>query len=113
MYDPYDHMEEADRVDWEVRQHLYAQRRLREVAEIDTKAKVAKMLAEVKPGPKVCTMAMSSGADDLDGKKADRRICGKVATRLIAVTGDWTCADHDALAKPYWGASCCTREVEG
>lgn len=109
-YDPFEHLEDEARNDYEVRQHLFAKRRLAELDTVDTKAKVEKMLAETKVGPKVCAMAMSAGADDLDTKKADRRICGKPATRLLRLTGEWTCHEHDPLAKPYWGQRCCTRE---
>jgi hypothetical protein len=110
-YDPYEHMDEAERTDFEVRQHLWAQRRLAEVDQIDTKAKVEKMLAEVKPGPRFCAMFVTTAeADELEGKKATRQVCGRPGVRMIAFTGDWVCREHDPLAHPYWGKPCCIRE---
>lgn len=103
-YDPYEFMDEAARTDFEVRQHLYAQRRLREIEQIDTKAKVQRMLADVAPGPKVCAMAVTAGAEE--GEKAKRKVCGAPATRMIRLTGDWVCPDHDPLGQPYWGEPC-------
>ncbi len=106
-YDPAEFMDEESYNDFAVRQHLWAQRRLAD-SEVDTKAKVAKMLAEVTPGRKVCSMFVTTGG--LEGEKAKRSICGKPGTRLLRLTGDWTCTEHDPLAGPYWGEPCCTRE---
>lgn len=109
-YDPTDFMDEAERTDFEVRQHLFAQRRLRDLDQIDTKEKVRKMLAEVVPLPKVCAMAISVGGEE--GEKAKRTVCGKPGVRMIRLTGDWVCAQHDPLAQPYWGRPCCVRRGE-
>lgn len=103
-YEPLDFMEESERTDFEVRQHLYAQRRLRELGEIDTKAKVRKMLFEVVPGPKVCGMYVTIGGDE--GEKAKRRVCGAPGVRMVRITGHWVCASCDPLAQPYWGQPC-------
>lgn len=98
MYEPTDFMDQADLNDFEVRQHLYAQRRLAEAESIDTRAAVEKMLARVEPKRQVCTMLVTAGA--AEGEKAKRTICGQAGVRMIRLTGDWTCADHDPLRHP-------------
>lgn len=97
-FDPLEHMDDAARNDWEVRQHLYAQRRLAELDEVDTKAKVRKMLAEVIPGPKVC--------GHISGKDEGRKRCGAPGVRMIALAGSWVCREHDPLSTFYWGEPC-------
>lgn len=109
-YDPTEHMDEAGRVDFEVRQHLYAQRRLREIDEIDTKARVAKMLAEVVPKRQVCSMFLTEGA--VEGEKAKRVVCGKPGVRMLALTGDWCCADHDPLRHELVRCTNCNQPLE-
>lgn len=109
-FDPLEHMDDAERNDWEVRQHLYAKRRLAELDTVDTKAKVARMLAEVAPGPKFCGMFVTTGG--VEGEKADRKICGNPGVRMLAITGDWCCREHDPLLVPYWGEPCCARREE-
>ena len=96
------------RVDFEVRQHLWAQRKLAEAETIDTKAKVAKMLAEVKPGRKICGMTLSPGRSENDDKKPKPVICGKPGTRMLGLTGNWTCDTHDPLRRPETPV-CCVR----
>lgn len=107
FYDPLEHMDVAERADFEVRQHLYAQRRLAEIDQIDTKAKVRKMLAEVEPKRQVCAMSVSPGAEA--GEKAKRTVCGKPGVRMLALTGHWTCADHDPL-RHQGPTPCCVRQ---
>lgn len=97
FYDPLEHLDEAARNDWEVRQHLYAQRRLAELDEVDTKAKVRKMLAEVVPGSKVC--------GHISGKDEGRKRCGAPAVRMVALTGSWFCEGCDPLRQIHWGRS--------
>lgn len=112
MYDPLEHLDEAERNDFEVRQHLYAQRQLRDLDRIDTRAKVAKMLAEVVPKAKVCSMLRAPGVDDLGEGSKQRAVCGRAGVRMIASTGDWTCAECDPLrhpAPPVTG--CCGKEI--
>lgn len=104
-YDPWDHASEEETNDFAVRQHLYAQRRLAELDEVDTKAKVRKMLAEVVPGPKVC--------GHISGKDEGRKRCGAPGVRMIALTGSWTCREHDPLGDGGWTncTLCGSREV--
>lgn len=89
FYDPLDHMDDVARNDFEVRQHLWAQRRLADLDQVDTKVKVAKMLAEVVPGPKVC--------GHISGRDEGRKRCGAPGVRMVALTGSWFCAEHDPL----------------
>jgi hypothetical protein len=104
FFDPLERMDDAARNDWEVRQHLYAQRRLAELDEVDTKAKVRKMLAEVAPGPKVC--------GHISGKDEGRKRCGAPGARMIALTGSWTCREHDPLGDEWTNCTVCgSREV--
>lgn len=95
MFEPYEHLDEEGRNEWAIRDHLYAQRRLAELDERATKEKVAKMLAAVVPGPKVC--------GHISGKEQGRKRCGVPASRMIAITGDWVCAEHDPLGQIHWG----------
>lgn len=109
-YDPYEHLDDEARNDFEVRQHLWAKRRLADT--VDTKAKVAKMLAEVKPGPKVCNMLISRDSKGEDGQgKAKTTPCGKPGTRMLALTGDWTCAEHDPLRREHHRCEACERHL--
>lgn len=98
-FDPMEHMDIEERADFEVRQHLYAQRRLAEIDTVDTKAKIAKMLAEVVPKRQVCAMAVTVGGEE-GSDKPKRIICGKPGVRLLALTGDWTCESCDPLRRP-------------
>ena len=111
MYDDYAYMDEAERTDFEVRQHLYAQRRLAEADTVDTKAAVEKMLARVEPKRAVCVMFVTEGA--VEGEKAKRTVCGKPGTRMLKLTGDWTCDEHDPLRHPGPPTTrCCGLEYE-
>ena len=105
-FDPVEHMDSAELADFEVRQHLWAQRRLAEADTVDTRAKVARMLAEVRPGPKVCGMFVTAGG--VEGEKAKRAICGRAGVRMLALTGHWTCEEHDPLRRPG-PPTCCVR----
>lgn len=91
-YDPLEHMDVADRADWEVRQHLWAQRRLRD---LETKGYARAQLTDEHNGTTCC-----------------RAGCGRAAVRWMRLTADVPngfCAAHDPLAVPHWGAACCVR----
>lgn len=95
FYDPFEAMDDVERNDFAVRQHLYAQRALRDLEQADTNEKVAKMLAAVEPGPKVC--------GHISGKDEGRKRCGAPGVRMVAITGSWFCAGHDPLGQIHWG----------
>lgn len=88
-WDPWEHSSTEERNEWAIRDHLYAQRRLAGLDQTDTKAKVARMLAEVVPGPKTC--------GHVSGRDEGRRRCGAPAVRMIGLTGGWLCGLHDPL----------------
>lgn len=106
-YDPVEHLDDADRNDWEVRQHLWAQRQLQDVDRVDTRAKVEKMLADVVPKARVCTMLRSPGQGELGEGSKQRTVCGRVGVRMIATTGDWTCAECDPLRGDWESCPVC------
>lgn len=110
MYDPWETADEAERNEWAIRDHLYAKRRLAELAEkgSDSKQRVRKMLEAVVPGPKFCGQVGSR----IDGKPG--KVCGKPGVRMIALTGTWVCAGCDPLNRPAPAVTrCCGRsEIE-
>ncbi|MFN2591498.1 MAG: hypothetical protein ABR532_01520 [Candidatus Dormibacteria bacterium] len=91
-YDPAEHIDADDRADWEVRQHLWAQRRLRD---LEQKGYARTPLFDTPQ----------------NGDRCHRRGC-RGTGRLIRLTGDVVCPGHDPLAVPHWGAACCTRGEE-
>jgi hypothetical protein len=88
-YDPLEHMEVDDRVDWEVRQHLYAQRRL---ADLEERGYTRVRLT-----------------DEHNGTTCWRPGCNRPAQRWLRLTADvpnGVCKEHDPLHGIYWGAPC-------
>lgn len=79
-----------------VRDQLRARRMLEEAVD-DNRARqrVREWLAEVKPGPQVCSYAGRWKAGE-NGEPVGQP-CGALGVRMVALTGSWFCADHDPL----------------
>jgi hypothetical protein len=90
-WDPAERLDDEARNDWEVAQHLYAQRRLRDLEERGHRR--SQLFSEPQNGPRCC-----------------RAGCGRTDTRLIRLTGDVVCPAHDPLVRchdrqGWWGCS--------
>lgn len=92
-YDPYDHLGEDDRHDWEMRTWLAAQRRLRDLEERGHRR--TQLFDRAEHGERCC-----------------RAGCQAAGVRLVRLTGDLFCPAHDPLAAPHWGRPCCVRKED-
>ena len=87
-YDPWDHLDDEQRNEWEIRQHLYAQRRLAEL-EREGRRSGRALLVDTATSTRCC-----------------RKGCNRTDVRLIRLTGEVVCPTHDPLASFYWGEPC-------
>lgn len=100
---------DEERNEWAVREHLRAQAILAQgEAELAARARAntERMLAEVVPRRPICCYAriekgrrsMWAALDAEEPKK--HFVCNAPGERMIAITGDWFCAEHDPLRFP-------------
>lgn len=90
-WDPADQLAEDDRHEWEMAGWLRAQRRLRSLDE--SRPSGRQLLTDTPSGTRCC-----------------RAGCNSTDVRLIRLTGDQVCGEHDPLRAPHWGRPCCSRK---
>lgn len=82
FYDPIERLDEVDRNEWAVRQHLYAERLLARLPDdAERRRRIARELSEMQPRSPWCC----------------RRGCDRPGSRTVRITGDVFCAEHDPL----------------
>lgn len=116
VWDPWEGADEGERNEWAVRDQLYAQRRLADVdaGRVNSREAVRKMLARVVPGPKVCCYARKEkGRRSMWGEEDEAPakvfVCKAPGVRMVALTGDWFCAEHDPLRLEHHRCETCER----
>lgn len=94
-WDPYEHLDDEGRNEWAVRDQLRAQSYLRELeaGRVNAREKNRRMLAAVVVKPRRCCYVRTETVNDTKRKI----FCGGVGIRMVAMTGDWFCHEHDPL----------------